>query len=200
MKYLVYMTRDTDILNQLETKLLDCVAKAQEVFKKDNLPIPPIKFRRMGKTAGQATWNYEHDGFRYADRPILDSLIITINQDYCQNGHWEDVLNNTLPHEYAHILAIYLYGRRLGSGHGHGWKNCMRALGLKPERCHSMSLEGVKVRKTFQVEYSCGCDKHYVGKLRHNKLQNNPRYSCSCRKCRQKIVFTGKSGVGLDKG
>jgi len=198
---------NTEILNHLQSKLRDCQAKAQSHFHSYNLPTPPIKFRQMGRCAGQATWKFTKDQFgRFQNTPELSSLEIIINPDYCQNGHWEDMLNNTLPHEYAHILAIFLYGRRLGGGHGRGWKNCMNVLGLKPERCHNYSTEGVKVRKTVQFEYTCSCNQlFYLGKKRHNKIQVGTllrsgklhKSTYRCPKCRSPLTFTGKSGVGI---
>jgi SprT protein len=53
----------------------------------------------------------------------------------------EIVLNETLPHELAHMIDYYVYGMEAGKQvHGTQWKIIMVALGQNPTRCHSMVL------------------------------------------------------------
>jgi predicted SprT family Zn-dependent metalloprotease len=154
----------------------------------------------MGRTAGRANWMWLTNGFvanLKGTEMDVNTAEITINPDYCQNGHWEDILNNTLPHEYAHILAGFIYGRTLGDGHGHGWRVCMNVLGLPAKRCHKYSMEGVKTKVHVKWEYKCNCRTHYVGKKVHEKIQYGAPYYC--KSCRARIVYQQNFGKGIDQ-
>jgi SprT protein len=76
----------------------------------------------------------------------------------------EDMINQTLGHELAHLVAYKVYG---SWGHDWKWRTVMRALGLDPSRCHSYSLEGVKTRNVRKVMAKCPtCGKEFPVTLR----------------------------------
>lgn len=84
-------------------------------------PRPAIKInKRLRSTAGRA---FISENPQYIDLA------------YCFLVEFpEDMLADTLPHEYAHIIAWNLFQ---DPGHGKGWKHVMRSYGLEPTRCHN---------------------------------------------------------------
>jgi len=130
---------DPQINHRIESKILDTLLLAQSVFKR-SFDLPKLEYRQMGRAAGWATYS---------------QWKVTLNSDYLRNGHLEDMVNQTLPHELAHLISYSVYGPQIGRGHGRAWKHVMRSLGLRPDRCHDYSLEGVKTRK--KAKYACKC-------------------------------------------
>ena len=129
---------DTTIHKRIEDKILEVLLLAQSIYNQP-FEIPTLEYRQMGQTAGKAwylAWKIE------------------LNPDFLKNGHLEDVINQTLPHELAHLIARKVYGV-LGRGHSRSWKSVMVRLGLRPNRCHNYSLEGVKTRKKAKCPAKC---------------------------------------------
>jgi predicted SprT family Zn-dependent metalloprotease len=130
---------DTATHKRIEDKILEVLLLAQQIYKQP-FDIPALEYRQMGRTAGKAwqrLWKIE------------------LNPDFCRNGHLEDMIHNTLPHELAHLISYKVYGPILGGGHGRFWKSVMVRLGLEPKRCHNYSLEGVKTRKKAKNPVIC---------------------------------------------
>lgn len=130
---------DTTIHKRIEDKILDVLLLAQSIYKQP-FEIPTLEYRQMGRVAGKA-WFFNWK--------------VEINPDFLKNGHLEEMINQTLPHELAHLISQKVYGRTLGGGHGRLWKSVMVRLGLPPNRCHDYSLEGVKTRKKAKYPVKC---------------------------------------------
>jgi predicted SprT family Zn-dependent metalloprotease len=64
----------------------------------------------------------------------------------------EEAVIETLRHEYAHLLAIFRYGKK-AAGHGKEWKQAMLDLGLEPKIYHRYDVQRNKPRQT--VTYQC---------------------------------------------
>jgi len=173
-----------EIRHALETKILDVLLTLQTKTN-HTFDIPKLEFKQLGRRAGIA------NRLEYT---------VTINPDFCLNGHWQQMLDQTLPHEVAHLIAPKLYNpylhgfdRNKGWGHGRAWKYTMRLLGLQPDRCHDMSTEGVKVRNVRRPYiYSCGCpDKEFAITARmHNRMQSG-RWK-RCLRCRVRLLYRGE--------
>jgi SprT protein len=107
----------------------------------------------------------------------------------------EKELERTYLHELAHLVAHYIYGNK-ERGHGPLWGGIMNALGLPPDRCHSLDTKHLS-RKMTRYLYGCkkDCAKNTIGfKLspqRHRKIANF-RVIYSCPSCRSPISFTGE--------
>ena len=130
---------DTTTHKRIEDKILDVLLLAQSIYKQP-FDIPTLEYRQMGRMAGRAwflAWKIE------------------INPDFLKNGHLEEMINQTLPHELAHLISQKVYGRIIGGGHGRVWKSVMIRLGLRPDRCHDYSLEGVKTRRKAKFAAKC---------------------------------------------
>jgi len=66
----------------------------------------------------------------------------------------DHIINNTIGHEFAHLLTWKLYGQEgltnpSGSirHHGKEWKSVMCSLGLDPNRCHTLETPKNRKRK-----------------------------------------------------
>ena len=95
-------------------------------------PVPNIKFNnRFSSTAGMCYY---------------ESNEIQISRKLFEIDH-NEILNQTVPHEYAHQVAWNLYK---ASGHCAIWKDIMRAYGLEPARCHTIGVEEIP-DNTFEL-------------------------------------------------
>lgn len=133
------------------------------------------------------------------DRPTIvinNRLRTTAGRAYYETGvielnpkiDFEFLLADTLPHEFAHILSWRIYGER---GHGEGWRKLCHNLGMKEvNRCHDQDVSAHAVKQRRWV-YVCGCRKHNVATVTHNRIQRKEKvYKCS--DCNTVISYTGK--------
>ena len=150
---------------RIEDKILDVLLRAQEIYKQ-SFDVPQLVYKQMGRTAGKA-W--------------FSAWKIEINPDFLNNGHLSDMINVTVPHELAHLISRKVYGD-LGAGHGRFWKSVMIRLGLRPDRCHDYSLEGVKTRRTKRTQTAtcptCG-EQLMITPYRVRQIQNGAKVYCT---------------------
>lgn len=173
----------------LEKAVRDKIETTLEICRKKYgkpLPMPTLRFRQSGLTAGY----YQPPGVWSGK-----SEMIVINPDYFKN-HYDEQLNDTVPHEVAHYVTRHVFGKV--QTHGREWASVMNLIGIPADRCHTFSLEGVKTRKVEKpYHYTCGCSEreHTLTKLRHNKCQSNlircGKTAFSCRTCGKSIVYKG---------
>jgi len=173
-----------DIRTALETKILDTLLILEKKYPEITFPIPTLILRQIGKSAGYAI---------YADNTV------TINTDFCQNGHWDEMLNNTLPHEVAHLAARLIWKTKYPhyeyTAHGSIWKMVMHSIGLEAKRCHSMSLEGVKTKRKVEKNYvySCGCPTpHNLSRIKHNRFMLGQYNNLHCKRCKVSLKYVGE--------
>lgn len=157
------------MLDRVDEKLLECIDKAERHYGR-NFEVPRLVYRKMGRCAGQASV------FRNT---------IELSTDFLRE-YPEDMINDTIPHEFAHIVADKTASRRVG--HSAPWKQCMRVFGLAPERCHSYDI--AKVSPGGNYMYKCKCGEFPFSKRRHNQVRRGKLYTC--RKCKAKLEFTGE--------
>ena len=79
-----------------------------------------------------------------AGRAWLGQWRIQLNEQLCKENI-EDFINDTIPHEVAHLVAYKVFG---DDGHGEGWRSVMRALGLNPTRCHEYNTRNVNGKRS----------------------------------------------------
>lgn len=145
-----------ETIKRIEDKILWCLETLQTATGKP-LKIPSWSFKQIGRTAGKAFY-FEHK--------------IELNPDFINNGNIEYIIEQTLPHEIAHLVSVEVYGPVIGRGHKWAWKHIMRLMGLDANRCHNLSTEGVKTRKFTRIDYRCNCCGQTipVTKYRHNQI------------------------------
>ena len=105
------------------------------------------------------------------------------NRDMMVNQSWDHLINDTVPHELAHIICM---ANQLDRGHGYLWAMTCRELGGNGERCHT---EAVTYAKGNTYVYTTSTGKTYnVSQVKHRRIQGGSSY-----------VFKDRSMGRLDK-
>ena len=89
------------------------------------------------KTAGLACRKViGHDGVGH-----VYEYRISLHEEFLKHN-LKSFLNDTIPHEIAHLVAYEKYARYdiKIAGHGPEWQDIMRIMGIKPEKYHKMTL------------------------------------------------------------
>jgi SprT protein len=120
--------------------------------------------------------------------------VIELNRVYLRS-HFRDMLEQTLPHELAHLVVMHLHPRRRVRPHGPQWQAVMRDwFGVEPERTHRFDVEDVPARRQRRWRWRCDCREHDLSTVRHNRALRGTRYLC--RECRQPLVRAEDVGAG----
>jgi SprT protein len=155
----------------IRTKVLDLCDKARAKFELD-LPTPRITFDLRGHCAGQYVRKLERETLRFN----FDLL----------NRYPQEMLDQTVPHEVAHLVARHVHmGRRIRS-HGREWQAIMRFFGCEPSRCHNM--ETTPARQTRKYAVACDCpEQHiYVGRRVRDRIAFGLR-KYTCKVCKGSV-------------
>lgn len=128
--------------------------KAEQMFGID-LSHTVIKFDLKGAAAGIASSSW-----------MGKRLELRFNAVMINNGSFEHIFNDTVPHEVAHLVG-FVTGR--DNGHGRFWRNACIQLGGSGKTYHS---EEVVYAKGKTYEYTATCGKAIrLSQQRHNKIQ-----------------------------
>lgn len=153
---------------KIKEKLSALIQKANSIFN-ISLPDIEVRFDLRGRCAGKASVSYAYASCETGKSPYT----IRFNVDLMTSNGWDHMLNNTVPHELAHIICFF--DPKLGQNHNHGWQRVCILLGGNGERCHA--LETTPARKTRKFEYTTTLGhKVKIGLARHRKIQNGSRY------------------------
>ena len=162
---------ENEVCEKLVAATIQSVAKACEVLGY-RVSVPHVVFNLRGITAGMA-FSYV-EGF---------TPLIRYNLGLAKEN-LEAFLDNTVPHEVAHIVANRHFGKNCG--HKREWQWVMRKVyGIEPKRCHQYDVSAHRIRKTFIHIYKCGCGECRTGTKHHNLIQNAPDRRIICSVCRQ---------------
>lgn len=143
-------------LQRAREKNIEVIAKAQQLYGLD-LSRVQIRYDLKGRTAGQAC---RRGGFYF----------VRYNHDMLSRNDkaTEHVINDTIPHEWAHIVCYMK--PTLGSNHDYGWQRVCIALGGSGERLHQ---EEVVFGKGLTFEYTTDYGyKVRVSETHHKRLQS----------------------------
>lgn len=149
--------------------------------------LPELDFSLKGQTAGQAF-------------PAKNLIRINL-QLYREN--YEDYLAETLPHEVAHLIVVYLHipPRSLQnwamelSSHGREWQEVAKQLGCKGNRCHTYATTSARVTRKFT--FKCACAQREVGANVAAKI--NAGSIRICKKCNHVLVRPEQKSYPFDK-
>lgn len=150
------------------------IERARSIYRVADrrLPLPEVRFDLRGRAAGQAVLSRR--------RNVVD--VIRLNADLLAS-HPRDMLDETVPHEVAHVAVHRLYGRRVRP-HGPEWKALMQAFGVPADTCHKLPV--TPARRLRQFRYACGCDEPaWLTSIRHRRAQNGTAYLC--RRCGERL-------------
>lgn len=166
-----------NIKSQIEARVLECMEIVRAKFRLTEFQNPSVHFDVSGTKGGFA---------KYQDWSIH------FNLDLAKNN-MEQYLNQTVPHEVAHLVDFKKYG---GWGHKRTWKAIMiHVFGLKPDRCHSMDVSEVKTRKYDTYIYTCNCPslEHKIKTNLHKKMSVLGK-NYRCGRCMNRISFKSYAG------
>ena len=97
----------------------------------------------------------------------------------------DDFIEETVPHEVAHIGVFYWLGRNAHRPHGREWQRLMRMLGAEPSRGHRYDVSNTVTRRLKRYPYACACREHRLTSIRHNRIRDGASYRC--RQCGQAL-------------
>jgi len=165
-----------ELRNRADIVVDECIKKANEMYgAKVYIVTPGIIYKHKGVCGGKA----------YVDKNIIDINPILFNENV------DEILNQVIPHEVAHLIthAIYGYDNEIRS-HGWQWQSVMKSLGKSPDRCHTMDLSTIKKMKNkIEYVYKCKCKDYIpVSKIRHNNIVNKGKHY-RCNNCDSRIEY-----------
>lgn len=121
--------------------------------------VPRLRFDLRGRCAGQA---------------LPESWVIRLHTGLLKQ-HGDSFIDETVPHEWAHLLAFAIHGGRIRP-HGSEWRKIMRLLGCKPEVCHNYEVK--PARQVRRHSYRCNCRSHALSSIRHRRVLAGQAYIC----------------------
>ncbi len=128
------------------------------------LPEIPVRCDLRGKCAGQV--RHLSDG----------SLVIRYNLGMA-NLQPDDFIQQTVPHEVAHVVTWLLHGNRV-KPHGREWQSVMAFFGQGSSRCHAFKIPAAGQRRQQRWVYTCACREHQLSTTRHHRIQQGQQYQC----------------------
>jgi SprT protein len=124
-------------------------------------PTPVVVFDLKGAVAGQA-W--------LGQNKVRLNLALLNNPAYT-----EDMLNQTVPHEVAHLVTYRIWPT--AKAHGRQWAYIMNLLGKPAKRCHQYEVEPAR-KHARPHAYQCNCRVHMVTNVLHTRIQSGKQYKC----------------------
>ena len=131
-------------------------------------PEPEILFDLKGRTAGQFSIRKGQPRIRF--------------NPYLFSKYYSENLSTTVPHEVAHMIVYYRYGRLGIKPHGREWRDVMSEFAVDANVTADFDITGIPVKKVTRHPYICQCRKHWLTSYRHNKILAN-QASYKCRAC-----------------
>ena len=127
-----------ELRTKVEKKLLECLKVARAHYKRDDIPMPEIRWDVKNTDGGRA--NHAGNYVRY-------NLILCVENE-------EKFLDTTVPHELAHTIAGFLFydkvlretGKKMRP-HGKEWKEVMGVLSTPPKVTHSYDCTSIQKPK-----------------------------------------------------
>ena len=121
---------------------------------------PTVSFNLRGRVAGWAGCTL------CRMTRTASNFRLRFNCELIEGKHFDDMVNNTVPHEIAHLVC---YARPdLGSKHDAGWQRVCLALGGDGKRCHTYEVSPRGGGFTYRA--TCGTVLT-VSRQIHNKIQ-----------------------------
>jgi predicted SprT family Zn-dependent metalloprotease len=179
-------TKYQEAVNAVRIRCQEVMRLAQQKYGVDMSRVA-IRFDLRGRCAGQAMYNGHGPTATYAMR---------FNTDMLTREAFDHVLNDTVPHEVAHIVA-FMKGVR--QAHGYQWRSYCIGLGGSGETYHQ---EAVVYGKGNTYEYTTDRGhKVRLSEVMHRKVQSGRTlsYRRGMGTIRQGCHFTivGMSGQTL---
>lgn len=135
--------------SQVNARVNHFIDRANALYGR-KMPYPAVTFDVKGTCGGTANGSQWKVSF--------NAILLKEN--------WEEYMNDTIPHEVAHLVVYELYGveyRRTRTGrvqrisHGPRWKGVMRDFGCEPKRTHDMDVSNARQGKRTKTKYLYRC-------------------------------------------
>ena len=126
---------------------------------------PTIAYNLRGRVAGWA-------GCKICRMTMTRQYTLRFNRDLILGKHFEDIRDETVAHEVAHLVCFA--NPALGKNHNEGWKRVCLALGGNGKSRHSYDVE--YAAGTFVYVSDRGVNIN-VSKIRHTKIQQGTCYT-----------------------
>jgi SprT protein len=139
-------------------KCKEVFAKALELYPHLNFDKVDIRFDLRGRAAGMACARLGRNGRTYH---------IRLNTDMLNREAADHVINETVPHEVAHIICFM--DPRMGRNHDSGWRHVFMQLGGAGSRVHHEAVvygKGSTYEYTTTTGHTIRCSEQ-----RHKKIQ-----------------------------
>lgn len=141
------------------------------------IAMPVLRFDLRGRAAGLAVYPRSR---RHRASIRLNAALL--------RDHPREMIEQTVPHEVAHVVTRWLYGDR-AKAHGREWRGVMHAFGKKPAVCHA--LPTVAARRMAYYPYRCACpEPRQLSAVRHRRVLAG-RSSYRCIQCGANLAYTG---------
>ena len=146
-------------VQQVKDKIQSITQAYKDKHPNRIIPVTDIRFDLRGRCAGQAG-------------RIRGQWVMRFNRDMMVNQSWDHLINDTVPHELAHIVCM---ANNLDRGHGYMWAMTCRELGGNGQRCHT---EEVTYAKGNTYVYTTSTGKTYnVSQVKHRRIQQGNGYT-----------------------
>jgi predicted SprT family Zn-dependent metalloprotease len=123
----------------------------------------PIVFIEKGRNAGCARYQRALNGI---------NVNLEFNIYHIEN-YWDDMVEDTVPHEVAHVIDYMIRGDSNHDGH---WQYIARSLGCTGNRTHNYEVKAARKTQKFIYVATCG-SKVAFSKVRHNRVQSGTVYT-----------------------
>lgn len=162
---------EAKLIEQLQQQVETLYQLAEQRFSR-HFPRPKVRLDLKGRSAGQA-W--------------LEKNELRFNLALLKR-YPEDFIQQTVPHEVAHLLARELCGPRIRP-HGAEWKQLMTGLFKRPATVrHQYQLPP---SHRYRFTYRCNCQQLQLSATRHNRVLRGAQYLC--RECRSPLEFIAEN-------
>lgn len=144
---------------QIKSKVAALIQTYEAKHPGQKVPNIQIRFDLRGRAAGIAGrrgWDY----------------FMRFNRDMMLNDSWDHLINDTVPHELAHIIC---FANGSDRGHGWAWRGTCRELGGSGETYHKEAVTYAKGR-TYVYTTTTGRVVH-ISETKHRRIQNGVSYS-----------------------
>lgn len=129
-------------MKQVEDKVEECIFYAINFYEKD-FKLPKVCYNMTSR--------------RIAGKARFSTWTVFVNPNFLVE-YPEEIINQTVPHEVAHLICRSMYPK--ASAHGKEWKSIMSDCFEKdPLRCHKMRLQSKTV---FKIQKKTTSKKTYT--------------------------------------
>lgn len=168
-------------MKAVEDKIAEVKALVHARYNMD-LSTLRVRYDLKGRTAGWAIGGH--------------TIRLNTTAIYGDEAHFRDMVNDTVPHEIAHIVCHR--NPSLGRKHDAGWAAVCRALGGTGKRTHDMTTIEFARGRTY-IYTSTGGKEYAISEQRHRRVQTggsfrfrNASWGIVDQYCAYSVKFNGR--------